>query len=368
MSYVGLNLMLNLAVPIALATIAQLCIITVNDLDLGIGAYVGFAACVAATCWSRRRSWASRRWPAASWSMPRLGALIHLRGLPSIVVTLGMSFVWLGLSVLILPTPGGKAPEWVRWLMTLKPPFVPLPIIAAAVIALVAHVAADADVLRRGPARRRRQSQGRRAGGLVAAAVKMVMFALAGFFGMLAGLALLGLTTSADANIALALHPALDRRRHPRRRRVRGRAGLARRRGHRRHDPDAGRLVPLVPAHPARLADRRAGGDPDHRPGAAGADRPHGAGGRDPRLLAKPWLWAWLAAGLVWLATGLVTGGQGAGRVLTAAFTFATFFVLVGLGQMFVITLGPGNVDLSIPATITLAGAVATKVMDTPGR
>ena len=33
--------------------------------------------------------------------------------------------------------------------------------------------------------------------------VKMVMFGLAGFFGMLAGLALIGLTTSADANIAL---------------------------------------------------------------------------------------------------------------------------------------------------------------------
>jgi ribose transport system permease protein len=83
------------------------------------------------------------------------------------------------------------------------------------------------------------------------------------------------------------------------------------------------------------------------------------------RLLAKPWLWAWLATGLVWLATGLVAGGQGAVQVLTAAFTFATFYVIVGLGQMFVITLGPGNVDLSIPATITLAGAVATKVMAT---
>ena len=34
MSYVGLNLMLNLAIPIALATIAQMCVITVNDLDL----------------------------------------------------------------------------------------------------------------------------------------------------------------------------------------------------------------------------------------------------------------------------------------------------------------------------------------------
>jgi ribose transport system permease protein len=83
------------------------------------------------------------------------------------------------------------------------------------------------------------------------------------------------------------------------------------------------------------------------------------------RLLALPWLWAFVAALLVWAATLLFTGGQGGGELLTAAFTFATFFVVVGLGQMFVITLGPGNVDLSIPATITLAGAVATKVMDT---
>ena len=59
------------------------------------------------------------------------------------------------------------------------------------------------------------------------------------------------------------------------------------------------------------------------------------------------------------------TGGQGGGELMTAALTFATFFVIVGIGQMFVITLGPGNVDLSIPATITLAGSVAMKIMDT---
>ena len=44
--------------------------------------------------------------------------------------------------------------------------------------------------------------------------------------------------------------------------------------------------------------------------------------------------------------------------------TFAAFYVLVALGQMFVVTLGPGNVDLSIPACMTLAGTVAMKLMD----
>jgi ribose transport system permease protein len=83
------------------------------------------------------------------------------------------------------------------------------------------------------------------------------------------------------------------------------------------------------------------------------------------RLFEKPWLWSFIAAFLVWLATIVFTRGQGGGELLTAALTFATFFVIVGIGQMFVITLGPGNVDLSIPATMTLAGSVAMKVMDT---
>jgi ribose transport system permease protein len=83
------------------------------------------------------------------------------------------------------------------------------------------------------------------------------------------------------------------------------------------------------------------------------------------RIADKPWLWSFIAAFATWLATIAFTGGQGGEELLTAAFTFATFFVIVGIGQMFVITLGPGNVDLSIPATITLAGSVAMKVADT---
>ncbi|HZF35771.1 MAG TPA: ABC transporter permease, partial [Candidatus Angelobacter sp.] len=56
--------------------------------------------------------------------------------------------------------------------------------------------------------------------------------------------------------------------------------------------------------------------------------------------------------------------GHGAGGMLTAALSLAVFMVIVGIGQMFVITLGPGNVDLSLPANIGLASAVAMKVMD----
>jgi ribose transport system permease protein len=81
-------------------------------------------------------------------------------------------------------------------------------------------------------------------------------------------------------------------------------------------------------------------------------------------LVGKPWVWSFVGALAVWLAAIAFTGGYGASGMLTAALSLAVFMVIVGVGQMFVITLGPGNVDLSLPANIGLASAVAMKVMD----
>lgn len=81
-------------------------------------------------------------------------------------------------------------------------------------------------------------------------------------------------------------------------------------------------------------------------------------------FLKKPWIWAYLGTLMVWLITVSFTKGQGAGDIITAALSFATFTVVVGIGQMFVITTGPGNIDLSIPANIALSGAVTMKIMD----
>jgi ribose transport system permease protein len=80
-------------------------------------------------------------------------------------------------------------------------------------------------------------------------------------------------------------------------------------------------------------------------------------------LLGKPWIWSFIGALVVFLATIAFTRGVGAGGILTAALSLAAFTVIVGTGQMFVVTLGPGNVDLSLPANIGLASAVAMKTM-----
>ncbi len=203
MSYFGLNLLLNLAIPIALATIAQMFILCVNDLDLSVGSYVSLVACIGATWLQQSPLLGIAALLACILAYMLLGALIHLRNLPSIVVTLGMSFVWLGLAVLLLPTPGGKAPEWIRDVMHLKTPVVPFPIIAAVTIGLVVHFglmrSSYGAVLRGSGGNPRAVARA----GWSLLRTKVTMFGLAGFFGVLSGLSLVGITTSADANIAL---------------------------------------------------------------------------------------------------------------------------------------------------------------------
>ena len=81
------------------------------------------------------------------------------------------------------------------------------------------------------------------------------------------------------------------------------------------------------------------------------------------RLAVQPWLWSFAGAIAVWLAAVAFTGGTGAAGMLSAGIALAAFSVLVGTAQMFVVTLGPGNVDLSLPANIGLASAIAMKVM-----
>ena len=202
-SYFGLNLLLNLAVPIALATVAQMFVLMVEDLDLSIGAYVSFVACVTATWLEAAPALGVAALLASIGAYAALGALIEWRRLPSIVVTLGMSFVWLGLALLVLPAPGGTAPAWIRALMTWKPPLAPFAVFATVALGALVQLglkrSAFGAVLRGAGGNARALERA----GWSLVRVRATAYALAGLFGALAGIALVGLTTSADANIAL---------------------------------------------------------------------------------------------------------------------------------------------------------------------
>jgi ribose transport system permease protein len=104
--------------------------------------------------------------------------------------------------------------------------------------------------------------------------------------------------------------------------------------------------------------------------GQVGNDKDGAAAGADGGVLARPkgiqapWVWSFAGAVLVWIATVTIFGFSIAGNVVQTALVYGIFMVLVGLGQMLVITSGTGNIDLSVPSTIALAGVVSMHVIN----
>jgi ribose transport system permease protein len=79
--------------------------------------------------------------------------------------------------------------------------------------------------------------------------------------------------------------------------------------------------------------------------------------------IQAPWAWSFVGTVLVWFGIVGIFGFGIASNVAQTALTYGVFMVLVGLGQMLVITSGVGNIDLSVPSTIALAGVVGMHAM-----
>ncbi len=201
MSYFGLTLLLNFSLPMVFAAASQMCIIAAGDIDLGVGPFLSLVNCIAATSLSNDPALGVGALVLCVLAYVAMGALIHVRRLPSIVVTLGASFVWLGLALLVLPTPGGAAPAWLSAATGWHSPVVPLPIIVAVAIAVLGHfllMDTSYGAVLRGVGGNPRAIE--RAGWSLLAA-RMSLYGLAGVLGVLAGLAMTGLNTTGDANV-----------------------------------------------------------------------------------------------------------------------------------------------------------------------
>lgn len=81
------------------------------------------------------------------------------------------------------------------------------------------------------------------------------------------------------------------------------------------------------------------------------------------QVLKTEWFFSVAAACVVLFIIAAGKGSGAAAAILPVAFSFAAMYVVVGIGQMFVIASGPGNIDLSIPMVMTLAAYLATGQM-----
>jgi ribose transport system permease protein len=103
------------ALPLAFAAMAQAVIVISGGIDLSLGVMVAVINVLAARL-MENESFATSLLIAVGLMFVGIllgfinGGLIVLTGVPDIVVTLAMSFVWGGVALLILRTPGGGAP------------------------------------------------------------------------------------------------------------------------------------------------------------------------------------------------------------------------------------------------------------------
>jgi ribose transport system permease protein len=70
------------------------------------------------------------------------------------------------------------------------------------------------------------------------------------------------------------------------------------------------------------------------------------------------WVWSALAVLLFWGVLSTVTNRFSVAS-LSGIFVSASFLTVAGIGQMFVVTSGRGNIDLSIPSLLTLNAYIA---------
>jgi len=202
LKYVGLQLLLNMAIPLSLATIGQMFAMAIGEIDFSIGNLVGLVTCIVGTVMSHNFGLGLAMLLGIVGTYMLIGAFLNLRKLSSIVVTIGMSFVWTGLAVTIQPSPGGNIPAILQKATSLAVPFVPFPVLFLVILAVLGHLVlfrTNFGILLRGiGGNLKAVSQS----GHSIAWMEAAVFGLVGLLGILSGMALAGITTSADANVA----------------------------------------------------------------------------------------------------------------------------------------------------------------------
>lgn len=202
LNYMGIHLLLNMAIPLVLATIAQMFAMTIGEIDFSLGNLISLVTCIVGTTLPKKPLLAISILIGILAVYTIFGALLYLRNLQSIVVTIGLSFIWTGIAIIIQPSPGGNVPSWLVKIMQYKPPLIPMPLIFMVVTALVLILIlfrTKFGVLLRGIGGNKKAVE---QSGHSVVKIQMLVFFLVGLFGILSGAALAGITTSADARIA----------------------------------------------------------------------------------------------------------------------------------------------------------------------
>ena len=130
--------------PVALAAIAQAIVVISGGIDLSVASMMALTSVTAAVLMEGQGEGFAVLVVLAILLLGLAvgainGSLIVVTRVPDIVVTLAMAFVWAGVTLLVLDSPGGGAAEWVKGLVngSLGSPWVPRALLVLVAIVVV---------------------------------------------------------------------------------------------------------------------------------------------------------------------------------------------------------------------------------------
>lgn len=200
-SQAGMTLIMSPIVALAIASMAQMVMMSIGDIDLGIGYFVGMVTAVFATFLREVPFVGVVVLVGCVLAYALLGALVQLRSVPSLIATLGASFIWLGVGLFILPLPGGAVPDWLVAYAFWQPPLsIPAPLVTMFLAAAITWF-----VTKRTGLGVRFRSLGSNPVALARSGVsllqtRMQAYTVVGILGVLAGLTLAAEIGGGDAN------------------------------------------------------------------------------------------------------------------------------------------------------------------------
>ena len=200
-SQTGLTLIMSPIVALAIASMSQMVMMSIGDIDLSIGFFVGMITALAATLLRDSPLVGVLALASSVLGYALLGALVELRSVPSLIATLGASFIWLGIGLFVLPVPGGMAPDWLFAYAMWQPPFgIPTPLITMVVATAITWF-----VMQKTSLGVRFRTLGSNPMALVRSgcsklATRMLAYATVGVLGVLAGITLTAEIGAGDVN------------------------------------------------------------------------------------------------------------------------------------------------------------------------
>ena len=135
----GANLILSGAAPLIILSLAQMYIIGLGHIELGLGNFLGLINVLCATLLFANTSLGIAALVGFVLLYACMGIVIYYRNIPAIIMTLGASFVWKGLSLTIQESPGGQVPDWLTYIFGLDTDF-PVVLVVIAMVTVAAYI------------------------------------------------------------------------------------------------------------------------------------------------------------------------------------------------------------------------------------